>query len=77
MAAVIKVAADAKAMLNAMGTGVPVDAAARSNLIHVTIAEFARDFGSALEDRRMQNKLKIGRGIKVNIYMQQADQSVC
>merc|ERR1712086_281513 len=24
----------------------------------------ARDFGSALEDRRMQNKLKIGRGIK-------------
>eukprot|EP00658_Telonema_sp_P-2_P001830 TRINITY_DN10683_c0_g1_i1.p1 TRINITY_DN10683_c0_g1~~TRINITY_DN10683_c0_g1_i1.p1 ORF type:complete len:722 (+),score=205.80 TRINITY_DN10683_c0_g1_i1:73-2166(+) len=50
--------------LHAMGNGVPSDAVARANLVHVTISEFTRTFVGALDDRTFQSQMKIGRFIK-------------
>jgi len=59
-----ELSASAQSTLQSMGNGVPTDATARANLVHVTIAEFSRAFVGALEDRRVQPQLKIGRYIK-------------
>jgi len=59
-----ELSSSAQSTLQAMGNGVPSDPVARANLVHVTIAEFSRAFVGALEDRRVQPQLKIGRHIK-------------
>lgn len=62
MREVDELAAKADANLAAMGTAVPSDSAARSHLVHVTIAELCREFSSCLEERRAH--VKTGRHIK-------------
>jgi len=62
MREVDELTASAEAGLAAMGTAVPTDAASRSHLVHVTVAEFCREFNSALEERR--SHVKTSRLIK-------------
>jgi len=62
MREVDELAATAEANLSAMGSAVPDDMPSQSHLIHITIAEFCREFGSALEERRAN--IKTGRYIK-------------